>query len=281
MTEQNDTQRAPEDKICAEEYIVKRGDSFYTISHKLGVSLRDLLAANRDIHPARLMVGDVLCVPREEDDSVPNGGSTGSDANGSMSGSSGNGTNGGASAGSGTGSGASGGTNGGTAGSSGAGNGTNGNTNGNPSSGSGTGSSTNGNASGGSNGNSGSTSGSGGTVGDGTAMDQNTVCPIENRVTIGRDETIADIQLRNELNRSTLQSANPNVDLDQLSAGQVVCVPDLNRPCAIPSTYQMTSGETLETVAVKFNLPIASLLRANPCLAPQDFEAGTAIILPK
>ena len=51
------------EKICAEEYTVKRGDSFYLIAHKLGVTLRDLLAANRDIHPARLMVGDVLCIP--------------------------------------------------------------------------------------------------------------------------------------------------------------------------------------------------------------------------
>ena len=54
---------------CAEEYTVKRGDSFYLIAHKLGVPLRDLLAANSDIHPARLMVGDVLCIPREQDDS--------------------------------------------------------------------------------------------------------------------------------------------------------------------------------------------------------------------
>ena len=53
---------------CAEEYTVKRGDSFYLIAHKLGVPLRDLLAANSDIHPARLMVGDVLCIPMEEDD---------------------------------------------------------------------------------------------------------------------------------------------------------------------------------------------------------------------
>lgn len=198
MTEQNDTQQAAE-RICAEEYIVKRGDSFYTISHKLGVPLRDLLAANRDIHPARLMVGDVLCVPREEDDAPQSG----------------------------------------------------------------------------------SASGDNGAVGDGTGMDNNTVCPIENQVTLEQGETVADIQLARQLNRSTLQSANPNVDLDTLTAGQTVCVPDENRPCALPSTYTLTSGETLETVAVKFNLPIASLLRANPCLAPQDFEAGTSVILPR
>lgn len=70
MAEQNGTNTGK----CAEEYVVKRGDSFYLIAHKLGVPLRDLLAANRDIHPARLMVGDVLCVPREEDDSPQTGG---------------------------------------------------------------------------------------------------------------------------------------------------------------------------------------------------------------
>ena len=64
----------PSERICAEEYVVKKGDSFYLISHKLGVPLRDLLAANRDIHPARLMVGDVLCIPREEDDTAIGGG---------------------------------------------------------------------------------------------------------------------------------------------------------------------------------------------------------------
>ena len=62
MTEQNGT-KAPADKICAYEYTVKRGDSFYLIAHRLGVPLRDLLAANAQVNPARLMVGDVLCIP--------------------------------------------------------------------------------------------------------------------------------------------------------------------------------------------------------------------------
>ena len=50
-------------QTCAYEYTVKRGDSFYLISKRLGVSLRDLIAANPAINPARLMVGDVLCIP--------------------------------------------------------------------------------------------------------------------------------------------------------------------------------------------------------------------------
>ena len=60
--------RDPLDKVCGYEYTVRRGDSFYLIANRLGIPLRDLLEANGDINPARLMVGDVLCIPMEEDD---------------------------------------------------------------------------------------------------------------------------------------------------------------------------------------------------------------------
>ena len=48
---------------CSYHYTVKRGDSFYLIAQRLGVQLRDLLEANPDIPPARLTVGDILCIP--------------------------------------------------------------------------------------------------------------------------------------------------------------------------------------------------------------------------
>ena len=62
------THRPPQEKVCGYEYTVRRGDSFYLIAHRLGVPLRDLLEANSDVNPARLMVGDVLCIPMEADD---------------------------------------------------------------------------------------------------------------------------------------------------------------------------------------------------------------------
>ncbi|MBP3540955.1 MAG: LysM peptidoglycan-binding domain-containing protein [Clostridia bacterium] len=203
------TQNHPNGSICAEEYVVKRGDSFYLIAHKLGVPLRDLLAANRNIHPARLMVGDVLCIPREEDDSPDCGGLGGS---------------------------------------------------------------TGGN-------------GSGGTVApDASLPGENTrpvpACPIDQQYSVENGQTVEDIQLRNLLSRHTLQQANPGVNLDQLQTGQVLCVPTENVSCDVPNSYTLTQGETLDTLAVKFNLPVGSLLRANPCLAPQDFEEGTSVVLP-
>lgn len=60
--------KCPQEKVCGYEYTVRRGDSFYLIANRLGVPLRDLLEANSDVNPARLMVGDVLCIPTEESD---------------------------------------------------------------------------------------------------------------------------------------------------------------------------------------------------------------------
>ena len=199
--------RPPQEKVCGYEYTVRRGDSFYTIANRLGVPLRDLLEANSDINPARLMVGDVLCIPREEDDSPQNGGLGGTPQpepetpvvptpepeapeNSGLS------------------------------------------------------------------------------------------CPVEEQVTVEPNQTAADLQLRGLISRHTLESANPGVDLDHLTAGQRLCVPTENVPCQLPETYTLAANETLESVAMRFNLPVASLLRSNPCLAPQDFEQGVCIILP-
>ena len=104
---------------------------------------------------------------------------------------------------------------------------------------------------------------------------------MDQRVQVEQGQTVADIQLKNLLSRHTLESANPGVNLDRLRTGQTLCVPTENVPCNVPETYAMGTGETLESLAVKFGLPVARLLRCNPCLAPQDFEAGTVVVLPR
>lgn len=250
MTQQN--------KICAEEYVVKRGDSFYLIAHKLGVPLRDLLAANRDIHPARLMVGDILCIPREEDDRPQDAGNAGNTGNAGSTGSTGNTSTGNAG---GTGSTGNAGSTGNT--------GATGNTN----------AGSTGNAGGtGSTGNAGST---GSTGNSGTTPDTTLSCPETEQYTVESGQTVADLQLKGLVSRHTLETANPGLNLDQLSVGQTVCIPKENVPCAIPETHTMTQGETLESLAVRYNVPVASLLRTNPCLAPQDFEEGAIVVLPR
>ena len=114
-----------------------------------------------------------------------------------------------------------------------------------------------------------------------TAPDTTLPCTEDEQWIIQKGQTVSDLQLRGLVSRHTLETANPGVDLENLSVGQTVCIPRDNVPCALPETYTLAATETLEAVAMRFNLPVASLLRANPCLAPQDFEGGVTVILPR
>lgn len=280
MAEQNGTNTGK----CAEEYVVKRGDSFYLIAHKLGVPLRDLLAANRDIHPARLMVGDVLCVPREEDDSPQTGGLGGSGTTQTTQATGTTPSTGTTQTTQAT----------GTA----------------PSTGmtqttqvtgmaQATGTTQTTQVTGtvqatGMAQATGTTQATGATQATGTtqavqptcmtgqiAPDTTLSCTEDEQWTVQKGQTVSDLQLRGLVSRHTLETANPGVDFENLRVGQSVCIPKDNVPCELPETYTLAATETLEAVAMRFNLPVASLLRANPCLAPQDFEGGVTVILPR
>ena len=106
------------------------------------------------------------------------------------------------------------------------------------------------------------------------------ICPPNRRTVVQEGQTASDLQLRYDLSYYTLQSANSDKDLDALKGGDVVCIPQANLPCPLPATVTLKENETLESIAVTYNLPIASLLRVNPCLAPEDFCAGVTIRLP-
>ena len=304
MAEQNGTNTGK----CAEEYVVKRGDSFYLIAHKLGVPLRDLLAANRDIHPARLMVGDVLCVPREEDDSPQTGGLGGSGTTQTTQATGTTPSTGTTQTTQATGTAPSTGmtqttqTTGATQ--------ATGMTQTTQVTGTvqATGTTQTTQVTGmaqatgttqttqvtGTVQATGTTQATGATQATGTtqavqptcmtgqiAPDTTLSCTEDEQWTVQKGQTVSDLQLRGLVSRHTLETANPGVDFENLRVGQSVCIPKDNVPCELPETYTLAATETLEAVAMRFNLPVASLLRANPCLAPQDFEGGVTVILPR
>ena len=193
---------------CMYHYTVKRGDSFYLIAQRTGVQLRDLLEANPDIPPARLMVGDVLCIPYCSAADTPAGDQC------------------------------------------------------NPPS------CENGGSQGGSQGGSGNTG------------DQGYVCPASRRAVVQDGQTAGDLQLRYNLSYHTLKTANAGRDLETLRGGDIICVPAENLACPVPGTVILGDNDTLESVATRYNVPIAQLLKENPCLAPQDFKPGASVRLP-
>ena len=218
----DNTTTRPDDTTCAYTYTVKRGDSFYLIARRLGVPLRDLMNANPDIHPARLMVGDELCIPSCAErgaqepaplpDSfpvpdAPDAGNQPAPLPDSFP------------------------------------------------------------------------------VPDAPGIEPGkpelVTCPENRRAVVQEGQTVADLQLEYDRSFHTLEAANPTLDLDDLKAGQTVCVPPVNLPCALPASVVLGEGETLESLSVRFNLPVATLLRANPCLAPDDFSQGVTVKLPQ
>ncbi len=48
---------------ATKEYVVGRGDSFYSIAKKLGVKMKDITAANPTVNAAKLKVGQKISVP--------------------------------------------------------------------------------------------------------------------------------------------------------------------------------------------------------------------------
>lgn len=189
---------------CAYQYTVKRGDSFYLIAHRTGVNLRDLLEANPNIPPARLTVGDVLCIPYGDAVQTPACEQPGDT--------------------------------------------------------------------------SGTTEGNGGQS-EAPAVPVPS-CPPNRRTVVQNNQTAADLMLRYGLSYHTLQHANPGTDLEEIRGGDVLCIPQENTPCTLPTTVTLSENDTLESVAAAYNVPVAALLRVNPCLAPEDFRPGTAVRLP-
>ena len=74
----NQTALEVDSSVCpagSESYRVQRGDNFYLIARKFGISVRALMNANPAIAAGRLLVGDILCVPVGEGRSCPVGSS--------------------------------------------------------------------------------------------------------------------------------------------------------------------------------------------------------------
>ncbi len=52
-------------------YAIRSGDTLADVAERFGISLEDLLAANPDINPATLHVGDVIALPQGTDPAAP------------------------------------------------------------------------------------------------------------------------------------------------------------------------------------------------------------------
>lgn len=94
----------------------------------------------------------------------------------------------------------------------------------------------------------------------------------------------ATLLTRYGISYNALAAANPGLNLDAIPAGQRVCIPPMGsrQLCAKGTrSHVIAQGETLDTLAQRFNTTVARLLRINASLAPADFIAGQVICAPE
>lgn len=81
-----------------------------------------------------------------------------------------------------------------------------------------------------------------------------------------------------------LLQANPGVDPERLRVGQEICVPAGPEPlpCPIGSIrYTIRAGDTLYSIARRYNTTVQAILDANPGLDPNYLQVGRIICVPQ
>lgn len=75
--------------------------------------------------------------------------------------------------------------------------------------------------------------------------------------------------------------ANPGIDLNNLRVGQVICIPGTGPvPCPGGTLYTIRAGDTLFSLAQRFNVTVDAVLRANPGIDPNNLRIGQEICIP-
>lgn len=79
-----------------------------------------------------------------------------------------------------------------------------------------------------------------------------------------------------------IMAANPGVNPNNLQIGQTVCIPRQAPfpPCPGGNYYVIRQGDTLYSIALRYNIPLSALQAANPTVDPMRLAIGQVICLP-
>lgn len=105
----------------------------------------------------------------------------------------------------------------------------------------------------------------------------------QTRVRVPANATVVDFMVRYNVSYRAMVQYNPGVDLVNLRAGNILCIPPIGSrgPCPSPlSGYVIPAGYDLQSLALYLRTTMYNLMRLNPNLTPRDFEPGTPINIP-
>lgn len=99
--------------------------------------------------------------------------------------------------------------------------------------------------------------------------------------TIRAGDTLFSLANRFNTSVNAILDANPGLDPESLQVGRRICIPVAAPPPTCPGrTYTIRSGDTLFSIARRFGFTLQALLAANPGINPRQLRIGQVICLP-
>lgn len=107
-------------------------------------------------------------------------------------------------------------------------------------------------------------------------------CPGGEIYIIQRGDTLATIAVRFGTTEAAIRRTNPILGIIGVVPGIPICIPGVRPPVPCPGGFFHTvqAGETLFSIAVRYNTTVDALLRANPGIDPDRLFVGQRICIP-
>ncbi|MBU5312929.1 LysM peptidoglycan-binding domain-containing protein [Tissierella carlieri] len=108
-------------------------------------------------------------------------------------------------------------------------------------------------------------------------------CPVGTfSYTIKAGDTLFMLAMTFNTTVEAILAVNPGLNPNNLQVGQVICIPrGTPTPPCNGVYYAVRPGDTLFSIAEMFNIPLATLMAANPGVDPNNLQVGQLICIPK
>lgn len=109
-------------------------------------------------------------------------------------------------------------------------------------------------------------------------------CPEGNSCIVEAGDTFYGISKFYNVSLDSLADANPHIEPERITPGQVICIPlasALPASAANATGYTVQSGDTFYSIAKRNNMSFSALLKANPNINPDALLPGQKIYIPR